>query len=229
LLDVEHWQDSVSGPHGVGQWQLSWRDRFGDSLGATPLQFTLAAGAAHQHSRLTPLAGAVSVTPFYVTHAEPTSHDEWHLHFRAYCGGADPDSPVEPCSQSDPLWLQPQLDRIEALVTLIQRQAVPFAYVPSSEHSGLTGEGSISVQGLIGARIELTSWEANVGELAGDPDVIAGAGWINWGNSDGVTTREFLSAQSQVSLPAAAGQYTELHYSLALGVVATITELEREP
>lgn len=128
----------------------------------------------------------------------------------------------------DPL-LQGQVDVILGLVTLIQRQLAPFAYNSGTVHSGLTGQGSFAVQGLIGARLELTAWTSNVSELSGDPDVIGGAGWINWGSPDGVTPREFIDAEEQVSFPIAAGAMTRIHYSLNVGTVLTITELSREP
>lgn len=128
----------------------------------------------------------------------------------------------------DPL-LQGQIDSILGLVTLIQRQIVPFAYVSGTVHTGLTGQGSIAVQGLIGARLELTAWTSNVSELSGDPDVLGGAGWINWGSPDGVTPREFIDSEEQVSFPAAAGAMTRIHYSLNIGTVLTLTELAREP
>lgn len=122
-----------------------------------------------------------------------------------------------------------QLERILGLVTLIQRQLAPFAYVPGAEHAGLTGEGSIAVQGLIGARLELEEWGPSVGEESGDPNVLFDAGWINWGSADGVTPRERLTAEQMLSLPAACGAFTSIHYSLGDGVVLRITELRREP
>lgn len=140
-------------------------------------------------------------------------------------GGAQFDTP---CCPPDPL-LQTQLDRILGMVTLIQRQLAPFAYVSGAVHSGLTGNGSIAVQGLIGAQLHVTAFGAEVSELDGDPDVLFSAGWVNWGSADGVTPREFLTAAEQVSFPAAAGAMTEIHYSLGVGVALEITELEREP
>jgi hypothetical protein len=128
----------------------------------------------------------------------------------------------------DPL-LQAQIDNILGLVTLIQRQIVPFAYVEGAAHTGLTGDGSISVFGLIGAALELTDVPQNASAVDGDPDTVFGCGWINWGNTDGVTPREFIAATTQLSLPPLAGQFTQLHYSLPPGAELTITELEREP
>lgn len=144
-----------------------------------------------------------------------------------WCGNG-PGSTVEPCCPPDPL-LQSQIDRILQLVTLIQRQIVPFAYIQSTAHSGLSGDGHIDVQGLIGCLAQMDTIPPNVGVESGDPLEYWEAGWINWGNTDGSTKREWLTCSPQVSLPAAAGQYTRIGYSLRPGVSITITELVREP
>jgi hypothetical protein len=120
------------------------------------------------------------------------------------------------------------LSQIMQQVNLIQRQNVPFAYVPGTVHAGLTGTGQITVQGLIGTLVEVTAG-TNFGTASGTPDQIFEAGWITWGNADGFTQREFLANETLVSLPAAAGQYTRIGYTLGQGVTVTITELEREP
>jgi hypothetical protein len=143
-----------------------------------------------------------------------------------YCNGANPGA-VTNCGL-DPR-IVPLLERIGQLVELIQRQAVPFAYVEGDVHSGLTGNGELDVQGLIGVLLELTTVPQYVGLEDGTPDVVFDAGWLNWGNADGYSAREQIRSVDFLSLPAVAGQYTKLAYSLTPGVVATITELVREP
>lgn len=143
------------------------------------------------------------------------------------CGAsATPTTPL-PCP-ADP-FTQLQLDQLLQLVTLIQRQIVPFAYVSGTAHTGLTGQGSFGVQGLIGARIHVASFGANVGLDDGDPDVLWNAGWVNWGNADGVSPRQWITNADQLTLPSVSGQYTSFHYSLGPGVAIDITELAREP
>jgi len=147
-----------------------------------------------------------------------------------YCGssgsGGGGDVP-QPCP-TDPFVLA-ILEQILALTTIIQRQAAPFSYIASTAHAGLTGRGSISVQGLLGAKIEVTAMGSITGEELGDPDVLWDAGWVNWGSADGVSSRQFITNAEMLTLPSLAGQYTEIHYSLEPGVTITITELEREP
>jgi hypothetical protein len=134
----------------------------------------------------------------------------------------------QPCCPPDAT-LEGILQTILANVTLIQRQSVPFAYIRSTVHTGLSGDGHITVQGLIGCLVQLTTTPANVGVELADPLVYWEAGWINWGNADGSSPRQRITASPQLSLPGAAGQYTRIGYSLPVGVVATITELVREP
>jgi hypothetical protein len=170
-------------------------------------------------------------TPLYLTvewDADPYHPNvEFDITIEFFCGAAPGLTAVQPCCPPDSI-LDAQLQQILGMVTLIQRQLVPFAYISGTVHSGLTGEGSFAVQGLIGARLELTSIGGSTGVESGDPDVIFDAGWINWGNADGVTPRERISALEQVSFPQLAGQFTSFHYSLGVGVVLRVTELRRE-
>jgi hypothetical protein len=147
-------------------------------------------------------------------------------HFREYCNGASPTG--SGCDDSSIAAILQLLNYVRSQVDLIQRQNVPFAYLSSAAHTGLTGEGEISIQGLLGVRVLLTSLGGGVGAEAGDPDVLFDAGWINWGNASGFSNRVFIGCSPMVSLPRSAGQYTRLGYSLGVGVTATITELVRE-
>ena len=122
-----------------------------------------------------------------------------------------------------------RLASMSDLVTLIQRQGVPFAYVAGTSHSGLTGSGELTVSGLIGAKVEPTTIPSSAGLITGDPDTLWLDSWVNWGNDDGWTKREFLQYSPYISLPRAAGQFTKIGYSLRPGLTVTITELEREP
>lgn len=149
------------------------------------------------------------------------------VQYSLYCGSSSQPSTPLPCP-SDPFVIG-LLDEILALVTLIQRQAVPFAYVPGTVHAGLTGMGHFDVQGILGVKVQLDSTSSYVGVESADPDVYWDAGWINWSNNDGAHKREFIGASPFVSLPTVAGQYTRVGYTLPVGVSVTITELVREP
>lgn len=121
------------------------------------------------------------------------------------------------------------LSQILGLVTLIQRQQVPFAYVPKVTHSALTGSGEIAVQGLLGVKVLPASIPPGAGVDLGDPDTLWLDSWINWGNADGWTTREWLRSSPFISMPSVAGQFTKVGYTLRPGLTVDIVELAREP
>lgn len=125
--------------------------------------------------------------------------------------------------------VQKQLNNLTTLVTLIQRQEVPFGYLTGTVHSGLTGNGDFAVSGILGLFVSLSSVPNSVGEEAGDPVTLFDAGWINVGDSSGWRSRERIRSQQWVHFPQAAGEVTRVGYSLNPLVTATITELRREP
>lgn len=156
------------------------------------------------------------------------------LAYQCYCGsGSAPNAFA--CCPPDPQ-LQALLQQIMnaqsamyAAVNLIQRQVAPFAYVTGASHTGLTGAGQIAVADLLGMKLLPTTIPGHYGSEFGDPDTLWLDSWIRWGNADGWGQREFLTASPFVSLPALAGQYTKIGYSLAPGIVVDAMELVREP
>lgn len=154
-----------------------------------------------------------------------TMQSQYALYCGTTPGGGGGLIPV-PCPP-DPV-AQALLQQILGLVTLIQRQAVPFAYVASAAHTGLAGDGHFDVQGLIGVRVLLTDFGSNTAVYDGDPLTYQNAGWITWSNPSGAMHREPIGASPMVSMPRLAGQFTRIGYTLLTGVEATITELVRE-
>lgn len=145
----------------------------------------------------------------------------------AYCGGGS-GVPAQPCCPPDTT-TQYTLNAILQMVTLIQRQAVPFGYVDGTVHSGLTGQGVLNVQGLLGVRLSPSTIPPGLGVEVGDPDTLWLDSWINWGNPDGWLQREWLRTAPQISMPNFAGQFTQIGYSFVPGLVVDVTELVREP
>lgn len=114
-------------------------------------------------------------------------------------------------------------------INLIQRQAVPFAYVTGASHAGLSGSGEITFSDILGIKVNPSSIPPSAGVDVGDPDSLWLDSWIRWGNPDGWTQREFLTSAPFVSFPAVAGQYTRVGYTLRPGLSVDILELVREP
>lgn len=148
--------------------------------------------------------------------------------FQMWCASTSPLVPSSPCGPSDPL-TQQLLNTILGLVTLIQRQDAPFAYVKGAQHTNLSGTGQIAVSGLLGCIVTPTTVPPNFGSAAGTPTELFNIGWINWGTADGYPQREWIAPNPLVSTPCRAGLYTFIGYTLRPGVVITITEIVREP
>jgi hypothetical protein len=136
------------------------------------------------------------------------------------------------CCQLTTALLEQVLSGVNAAVqaiTLIQRQAVPFAYVPSTVHTALSGAGALSISGLIGIKIAVTSLPSTLGVEGTSPPKHFDLGYVTFGTIDGFGQAVRLERNPQVILPPRCSAFTDLDYDLAPGVVVTITELRREP
>lgn len=145
-----------------------------------------------------------------------------------YCNGAGPGTVITPCCPPDPV-LQNRLDALLAMVTLIQRQIVPFAYVSGTSHAGLTGTGSFAISGLLGVKVALTIDSTALGVRAGTPAELFDRGFVTLGTADGYPSDYRLEHNPTIILPPRCSAFTTLGYTLHSGVTATITELVREP
>jgi hypothetical protein len=148
--------------------------------------------------------------------------------FTVYCGVAPGDVPgAEPCPID--LVARGMLEQILSMVTLIQRQAVPFSYVYGDNHAALSGNGSIAVQGLIGVSVDVTTLPASYGRSAGTPEQLHELGFVTLGTADGWTSSRRIDHDGTLLLPTGAGAFTSIGYTLEPGVVVAIRELVREP
>lgn len=144
-----------------------------------------------------------------------------------YCGGSSPTGGSGCCPPDAAT--QGTLDAILAMVTLLQRQSTPFAYIVSTAHTGLSGNSQFAVHGLIGLAIAITTLPTRAGVQLGNPDTLWDVGWIDVGTADGWFNRAFLKTNPQVIFPRDMGAVTLIGYSIPADVVVTITELVREP
>lgn len=146
----------------------------------------------------------------------------------AFCGGASPSGTQQPCCPPDAA-TQAQLDQILAMVTLIQRQAAPFGYVYGDNHTALSGHGSLSVSGLIGCSVDVTTLPASYGRAEGSPERLFDLGFVTLGTADGYERSRRIDADGTLFLPPQSGAFTAIGYTLSPGVVVSIRELVREP
>jgi hypothetical protein len=152
--------------------------------------------------------------------------DRFWLQVDLLCG-SNSQAPASPC-QADPVSVE-LLNQILSMVTLIQRQGVPFAYIVGAVHSGLSGNGQFAVSGLLGLKIDVTTLPARAGLVVGDPNTRFDLGWLNVGTADGFGDRMFIDTNPDVMLPVDMGAMTIVGYSIPPDVVVTISELLREP
>jgi len=150
-----------------------------------------------------------------------------NAYFDLFCDGQQPNGVASPCCPPDPI-LSSKLDVLLQMVTLIQRQSVPFAYLTGTVHSGLTGTGSIAVTGILGVLLNVSA-PVRAGVDVGTPDTNWDLGWINFGDSNGYEDRIWLRGTSQILIPPTAGLFTVVGYTLTPGVTLALTELVREP
>jgi len=151
--------------------------------------------------------------------------DKFYGKVEVFCG-TTPGGTGIACCPADQYTTGLLLSMLQA-VTLIQRQHVPFAYVPGHTHPSLSGNGEFSVQGILGLLIELASVPGRAGELAGHPETIYSVGWVNVGTADGWLTKHVVEHSPMLVLDVP-GTVTRVGYSLPSDVSATITELVRE-
>jgi hypothetical protein len=228
-VQVEAWIIPGGTRHPSGTFNISFdvgqsEGELGGSV--EPTAHATSGGAHVFYGETVNLAAGVFEAAF-VADGNAASDDSITATFSIFCHGATPTDGPTPCVV-DPIQ-EALLRQILELVTLIQRQAVPFAYVPSTVHS-ISGHGEIAVFGLLGCKITVTDVVAGtIGIESGDPDEAFGLGWITWGTADGWSPRAFLGHTDTVSMPRDASAMTLIGYTLAPGVTATLTELRREP
>jgi hypothetical protein len=121
-----------------------------------------------------------------------------------------------------------QIAQLRSDVTLIQRQAVPFAYVPGTLHSGLSDQGTFTCFGILGLSIDITSAPAYLGSDMETPPSSYKFGDISLGTSDGWQRKHWLTHDPQLILDIGA-DITIVGYTFVQGVTANILELVREP
>lgn len=156
-----------------------------------------------------------------------TSPNSATMDVQVYCGGL-PGALQSACCPPDPI-ATGLLQQILGMVTLMQRQVAPFAYIASTQHSTLTGNGTFAVQGLVGLKIEVTTLPAYIGYISGSPTQIFDVGYVSVGSADGYQLVQRVTQGAELWFPPAMGAMTIVGYHLAPNVVCRITELRREP
>lgn len=150
-----------------------------------------------------------------------------------------PALPTFTCDGQDPCILLNQLIRSVAALqmelqvdyqetVLIQRQKVPFGYVPGVLHTGLTGAGTFDVQGILGLSIESTTIPPYLSATMAPVNSYFKLGEVAWGTADGFEPRRIITHNPHLFTDID-GDVTQVAYLFESGVTANILELLREP
>ncbi len=227
LLSITMFADFPdSSSSGGQQFYLHFYDATGAPVGGyTNLLRTPVDNTEFHTATVTPPGGAAAWGVFTVN-GEAATHT-YSLRLTFTCTGGQAFNPAG-CCPPDPV-LSAQVANILQMVTLLQRQVAPFSYVTSTVHSGLSGAGTIAIQGLLGCKVSVTTLPGHFGVEGTTPAEHFDLGWITFGTADGYPSSFRLEHNPQLLLPARCSAYTDLAYDLAAGVVVTITELVREP
>lgn len=146
-----------------------------------------------------------------------------------FCAGSNPATPLTPCCPPDPSLLN-MVQRLIALSeSILTSLPTPInSYAEATVHSSLTGNGSFTLaDAAIAVKVTLTTIPGYIGEAAGSPNIFFDAGFVSTITVEAPqTTQRILYADQLIGLPILTEQ---IGYSLAPGVVATITELVRGP
>ena len=170
-------------------------------------------------------AGAVTTELMSGVDGGGTHTGAFTAQFSVSCGGLT-GQPQNPCCPPDAT-ASGLLTSILQMVTLVQRQIAPFAYVLGESDAGLSGNGSIGVSAILGVKVDVTTAPSRLGQEDGEPVSIWDAGWINIGTPDGFGPRHFITSDPFVLMPVS-GAATVIGYSIPDDVTVTITQLVRE-
>ena len=114
------------------------------------------------------------------------------------------------------------------MLTLVQRQKVPFAFLEGARHSGLTGAGTFDVQGILGLSVQSTSVPGYLSASMAPVNSYFRLGELSLGTVQGWERRTLVTHNPHLLLDVE-GDITKVGYLFEAGVVADIVELVREP
>jgi hypothetical protein len=141
-----------------------------------------------------------------------------------YCT-APPPATQEPCCPPDPTLENLVIQVLQLEQLILNSLGAKPQYTRGTVHSGLTGTGTISVSGLFGVLIELTSGVPTSPLLPGVPPYQFSVGWVSCLTGDGMIDEIRITRQAQVWGSRLAPYATEFGYQLNTGFTMNLTEL----
>jgi hypothetical protein len=113
-------------------------------------------------------------------------------------------------------------------IQIIQRQGVPFAYIPGPAFTDLSGNGELAVSDILALSVQSTTVPPGLGIISTDPTEYRFLGRLSFGTADGWLRQVMISHNPHLVLPVE-GPVTRIGYSLQAGVVANIQTFVAEP
>lgn len=121
-----------------------------------------------------------------------------------------------------------QLEGISELITILRDQQTPASLAESTVHSGLSGSGTITVSGILGVRVRLTSIPSFIGRYPDNPTTFINAAWVDWDTAEGWHGPYSIKNDDELIIPLSP-LTTKIGYNFSTGVTGSITEIIRGP
>lgn len=199
-----------------------------DTIGSEILLGTIASGASATYTRTIP-AGIVEIGAmgYDSPYNGAVEDDSLFYELDIFCG-AVPGTTTSPCCPADQ-YTQGVLQQLLMQMQLLQRYLLPFGTIASTAHTGLTNQGTITVEGLAGVKVAVTTMPGSLGQEISEPTYFFDVGFLSVENTDGLIQQTRITSANQVWTPRLMGTASKIGYSLHPGVVVTLTELKPEP
>lgn len=149
-------------------------------------------------------------------------------------------SPKLPCSDADMCQVLNIIVRqINSISLNIQYNRQTNNYFPSpsqafnyqlgAPHPGIYGSGYLSIGGLVGLKVDISSRPEGTLELQGNPPYLWNMGWMSVDDDDGMLEEKRITRDSFVWLPTHMAQANAFGWNLNPEVVITVWELLPAP
>lgn len=208
--------------HPAFTWRVHWFTGGGADIALGPVQNGIPGADIVVDWPVYPGAGSSSIE---VT-IPSGSTDLYGAKTEVWCGtptgGARGDCSMDPR-------LLALLEQIYGLLTSVQRNYAPFAYIRGPEHLSISGTGSFAVDRLIGLDVHVSSYPVDKRVALGNPAYIKDLGWMSVSEADGMIQEKRVAQTDFTWFPQLGPIATQVNYALQDGVVLDIAELLPEP
>ena len=142
-----------------------------------------------------------------------------------WCAGGAPGTLTSCCPGPSDLTIG-----IQNIIKLIQNLPTApggglNAYSKGTVHTGMTGTQSLTVSGIIGMLVDVTTGTPTIPQLGGNPPYEWNLGFLSVSTTDGMIQQRRLTRQHMIWIPDQMHLFTTIGVFLGTGVVVNLTEL----